>query len=116
MNQETKTDMDWQGRTPLAEVTLEGRGAEGRMVLYATPVGMFISVRIGGRGLHRGAVYRLEREIGGKREACSWFPPLYEKEGVASRQIMTQKVSPGELWGSHFLVLDQSRVALRGSM
>ena len=52
----------------------------------------------------------------GRRESCSWFPPLYEREGEASRQVMTQKVYPGELWDSHFFVLDQARVALRGSL
>ena len=116
MRQEIGTDALWQGRTPLAEISLEGRDGEGRMILYATPLGMYISVWIGGVGLRSGAVYRLARESEGKREVLPWFPPLYAREGEATRHVITQKVSPEELWGSRFLLLDQSRVVLCGSL
>ena len=116
MNPTTQTEPAWQGRTPLAEVTLEGQEAEGRMVLYDSPLGMYISVRIGGRGLHHGAIYRLGRENEGEREIFSWFPPLYEREGEATGQILTGKVSPTDLWGSRFLLLERTEVALSGSL
>lgn len=106
----------WRGRRPMAEVMLLGDQAKGVLALYDTPVGMLVSVRIGGRGLHEGSVYRLGREVGGKREIFSWFPPLYEREGEASRQIMTQKISPKELWDCCFFLRDQEGVELMGRL
>ena len=116
MRQETKANTFWQGRAPLGEVRLVGNDGEGRMVLYATPLGMYISIWIGGRGLRSGAVYRLARESDGGNEILSWFPPLYARGGEAIRHVMTQKVTPEELWGSRFLLLDQGKIALRGSL
>ncbi|MBQ9085737.1 MAG: hypothetical protein IJY47_00960 [Clostridia bacterium] len=116
MKQEAKTMEVWQGRMPLAVVKLRGRGAEGRMLVYATPMGMFVSVRIGGLGLAPGEVYRLGREIARHRELFPWFPPLYERDGEAFGQVMTQKITPGELWGSRFFIWDQRGVALEGEM
>lgn len=106
----------WRGRCPLAEVPLRGIDAEGRILLYDTPLGVYVSVWAGGEGLREGAVYRLGREVDGRQEIFSWFPPLYGRRGEAVRQVMTQKVSTGELWGTRFLLWDHRGAVLQGQL